>query len=249
LIATNTDRLTQIGSEFVFRWSSGFIYVNQALSAAKWSLHSRRLRVAAAKILFVLPLAFFLAGCGSPSAANILLRKQNQSLSDQVDKLNQQHARDTEALAACQRSHPTTASLSPDRLAELFTTHGLSFGRLTGGDNPDPTQNVDSQLKIYVVPIDGDSVPIKAAGTFKVEAFDLGAPDKTLVGTWNFDLTQIRNLFYSQLSMYTYVLPCPLQKMPSHANLTIRVTFDDALTGGEFVQQTNATVRLPTTGP
>jgi hypothetical protein len=192
----------------------------------------------------VASLSFAHFGCsGSPSSANILLRKQNQLLSDQVEKLTAQHRRDVETLAACQRSHPTTASLSSDRLEQLFTTHGLTFGKLTGGDNPDSTKSFDSQLQVYIVPVDGDGTPIKAAGTFKVEAYDLDDPAKPLIGTWNFDLDQTRKLFYSQLMLYTYDLPCPFQKIPAHSGLTVRVTFDDALTGREFVGQIEAKVR------
>jgi hypothetical protein len=185
-----------------------------------------------------------LSGCGSPSAANIELRKQNQSLQTQADQLTAQHARDVQTLEACQRSHPTTPTLPPERLEQLVTTHGLTFGRLTGGDNPDPAATSDNQLKIYVVPIDGDGIPIKAAGSFKVEAFDLGDSAKPLIGTWNFDLNQTNGLFYSQFAMYTYVLPCAFVKLPAHSNLTVKVTFDDALTGREFNNQTGITVRL-----
>jgi hypothetical protein len=188
-----------------------------------------------------------LTGCGSPSSANIELRKQNQSLKDNVDHLTAQHLRDVDALAACQRGHPTTATLSPDRLEQLTTTHGLSFGRLTGGDNPDPTQLLDTQLKVFIAPVDEDGVPIKAAGSFVVEAFDLGDPAKPLVGTWHFDLAQTRGLFFSRFAMYTYVLTCPWKSPPPHADLTVRVTFDDALTGREFVDQTRVKVRLATT--
>jgi outer membrane murein-binding lipoprotein Lpp len=185
-----------------------------------------------------------LSGCGSPSAANIELRKQNQTLQTQVDQLTAQHTRDVETLAACQRSHPTLPTLPPQILEKLVTTHGLTFGRLTGGDNPDPAATSDNQLKIYIVPIDGDGIPIKAAGAFKVEAFDLGDPTKPLIGTWNFDISQTDRLFYSQFALYTYVLPCAFVKLPAHTKLTVKVTFDDALTGREFVNQTETTVRV-----
>jgi hypothetical protein len=184
-------------------------------------------------------------GCGSPSAANILLRKQNQELQTKVDSLSDQHQRDVATLAACERSHPTTAQLPPDRLEQLTTTHGLQFSHLTGGDNPDSTQGSDTELKVFVVPIDADGTPIKAAGTFKIEAFDLDDPAKPLIGTWKFDLDQTRASFYNRFSMYTYGLICPFQIVPRHANLTIKVTFDEALTGREFVDQVRATVRPP----
>ena len=122
--------------------------------------------------------AFTLPGCGSPSAANIKLRKQNQQLQWQIDQLTAEHGRDAAALAACQRSHPTEPTLPPERLERLFTTHDLPLGKLTGGDNPDSTDGADSELKVYVAPVDEQGTPIKAAGSFKVEAFDLGDPAK-----------------------------------------------------------------------
>jgi len=204
-----------------------------------------RLRAFAACFLAI-TLGTLIAGCNSPSAVNIELRKQNQVLQDRVNQLTAQNQRELDALAACQRSHPTTAALAPDRLEQLVTTHGITLGKLTGGDNPDSTKSFDSQLQVYVVPIDVDGTPIKAAGTFKVQAFDLDDPTKPLVGSWDFDLDQTRKLFYSQLMLYTYVLDCPFPKSPAHGNLTIRVTFDDALTGREFVSQVQAKVRLAT---
>jgi hypothetical protein len=200
----------------------------------------------------LLPLGFLIlsiTGCGSPDAANILLRKQNQTLQSQVDQLTGQHQRDVATLAACEKSHPTTRMLAPDQLDELFTTHGLKISNLTGGDNPDSTKSFDTQLKVYVVPVDDEGTPIKAAGSFKVEAFDLDDPKKPLIGTWKFDLNQARRLFFSQFLLYTYVLNCPWQTVPAHANLTVRVTFKDALTDREYTEQLQVKVRPPNARP
>ena len=194
-------------------------------------------------------LLILFAGCGSPSSANILLRKQNQTLQAQVDQLTAQHQRDVAMLAASDKNRPTTRMLGPAQLDQLFTTHGLKIGNLTGGDNPDSTKPFDNQLKIYVVPIDDSGTPIKAAGSFKIESFDLGDPKKPLIGTWNFDLKQAGGLFYSQFLLYTYVLNCPWQTVPAHADLTVKITFDDALTGRQFIEQMQIKVRPPTGRP
>jgi hypothetical protein len=194
-------------------------------------------------------LPVFFAACSGPSAANTELRKQNQTLQEKVDQLTTVHKSDQDALAACQRSHPTTASLGPDQLAQLVTTHSLKIGSLTGGDNPESTASSDSMLKVYAVPLDEDGVPIRAAGSFKIEAFDLQDPAKPTIGTWTFDQAQTQKSFYSTLMLYTYVLPCPWQINPAHSGLTLRVTFDDALTGREFVQQVETKVRPPSTRP
>jgi hypothetical protein len=188
------------------------------------------------------------AGCGAPSAANIQLRKQNQDLQAKIDSLTAQHQRDTATIAACQRGHPTVATLRPERLDQLFTTHDLAFGKLTGGDNPDSTQAADTEFKVYVAPVDEQGTPIKAAGTFKVEAFDLGDPKHPLLGTWTFDLKKSRELFFDRFAMYQYVLPCPFQTLPTHEDITFRVAFDDALTGREFVSQTEGKVKIRSPG-
>ncbi len=186
--------------------------------------------------------ALLAAGCGSPSGANIDLRKQNQQLQASVDELTAQHKRDTTALSASEAARPSLPTLPPDRLDRLFTVHGLDFGRLTGGDNPDTVIGPDTMLKVYVAPTDGQGTPIKAAGAFTVEAFDLGSPDHPLVGTWQFPLERARGLFVDRFALYTYVLECPWLTTPPHPDLTVRVTFVDELTGRRFVDQTRVTV-------
>ena len=181
-------------------------------------------------------------GCGSPDAANILLRKQNQDLQSTVDDLTAQHKRDVTTLAAAEASRPTLPTLPTDRLDKLFTTHDLQFGRLTGGDNPDTVIGPDTMVRVYIVPLDGQGTPLKAAGAFTVEAFDLGDPGHPLLGTWQFPLDQSRKLFYDQLALYTYVLPCPWQTVPPHPDLTVRVTFTDELTGRRFTKQAQVKV-------
>jgi hypothetical protein len=181
-------------------------------------------------------------GCGSPDAANIQLRKQNQQLQSSVDDLTAQHARDASALHAAEAARPTTRTLSADRLDRLVTTHDIQIGKLTGGDNPDTVIGPDTMLKVYVVPIDGQGVPFKAAGAFTVEAFDLDAASHPLVGTWHFPLEKTRDLFFNQLSLYTYVLDCPWQTIPRHPDLTVKVTFDDELTARQFTAQTQVKV-------
>jgi hypothetical protein len=208
----------------------------------KAPMAERRSMILWALGLVVLSIA---GGCGAPSAANILLRKQNQTLQSQVDNLTSQHQRDIATLAACQRSHPTVPTLPTQRLDQLFTTHDLTFGSLTGGDNPDSTKNFDTELEVFIAPVDEQGTAIKAAGSFKVEAFDLADPKHPQLGTWAFDLKQTRDLFYNRFGMYEYVLRCPWQTVPTHPDLTVRVTFDDALTGREFISQTQAKLRPP----
>jgi hypothetical protein len=99
-----------------------------------------------------------------------------------------------------------------------------------------------------VVPTDDDGQPLKAAGTFTVEAFDLSLPDDNLIGQWTFDLNATRQSWFGQSFLYAYVLTCPWQEhVPTHSQLTVRVTFHDELTGREFTQQKIVTINPPPT--
>src|SRR3954451_23463112 len=71
-------------------------------------------------------------GCAKPNKANIELRKKNADLSAKVETLERQHAADMASLAAKEKGGTTVPSLASERLEQLFTVHGIEFGRLTG---------------------------------------------------------------------------------------------------------------------
>jgi hypothetical protein len=140
-------------------------------------------------------------------------------------------------------------TLPQERLDQLYTAHGLWFGRATGGDDSDTSKPGDDGLKIAVTAVDEQGDVIKSAGSFKVEAFDLADPQNPLIGTWNFSAEQTRSMFYSHLTLYTFILRCPWQTVPRHSDLTVKVTFDDLLTGREFMAQRQVTVNVPPPSP
>jgi hypothetical protein len=204
-----------------------------------------RTRIRPAFLAVMLCAALLPMGCGGPSAVNIELRKKNQQLSAQIGDLQLRHDADLATIQGLQ-SHATTAPTLPQsELDQLFTTAGLHFGRLTGGYHPDPNQRGDTMLKIYVVPIDENGDEIKAAGSFRVELFDpeLGATNR--IGQWDFDLQAAKDNWYGHALLYTYVLSCPWQTVPTHEKLQARVTFMDALTHREFTVNREVRVQLP----
>jgi hypothetical protein len=192
-----------------------------------------------------------LAGCSSPNPANIQLRKQNQALREQITMLNRRHDGDVATIDSLQRDHGSIPTLPQERLARLFTTDGLQLGHMTGGYRNENSTSPSDGFEVEVVPIDQQGDAIKAAGSFTIEAFDLDLPQHPLIGTWQFPLEAARQKFFDHLMLYTYVLECPWkQGLPRHPNLTIKVTFDDELTGRRFVAQRQIHVELqPTTQP
>jgi outer membrane murein-binding lipoprotein Lpp len=190
--------------------------------------------------------AILMSGCGSPNKVNIDLRKSNQDLRDQVAQLQRQHSADTATITALQ-SHATTVPILPEsQLEQLYTVAGLNLGSLTGGYKSDSgtEQAGDNLLRVQAVPTDQDGQPIKAAGTFHVELFDLTNANNNRIGSWDFDIQQAKANWLGSALMYSYMLPCPWQTPPSHPNCLVKVTFTDALTHGFFSAQKNVQLDL-----
>jgi hypothetical protein len=178
-----------------------------------------------------------LSGCSKPSAANIELRKQNQDLRGKVEQLTRARDGDAATIRSLQNDKGTLPTLPKDRIDRLFTTHGLEIGRLTGGARANRDSTFDDSLKVYVVPTDASGDPIKAAGSFVVEAFDLSRSDSPLLGRWEFSVDASREHWYGDALLYEYVLPCPLPQRPRPDRVTVRVTFVDELTQRSFEAQ------------
>lgn len=174
--------------------------------------------------------ALFLCGCGSPSKANIALRKENQELTARVQALEIARKADAAALRAAEQSKGTLQMLPKERLDRLFTATDLKIGRLTGGVRTNPNSSSDDAIKVYVVPTDQTGDEVKLAGSFLIEAFDLNEPNSPLVGRWEFSTDEARTHWYGDALLYEYVLTCPLKTIPRHESLTIHVQFTDELT-------------------
>ena len=194
-------------------------------------------------VSFVFSVALLLLpGCKAPSKANIALRKQNQELRAHVADLERRHGADAAQIHALEARGATSPTLPQERLAKLFTVHGLEFGKLTGVDED------EGVLKIYVVPTDDSGQKLKAAGSFVVAAFDLANDPHSLIARREFSVDEARRMWFGQALLYEYVLPIPWNSPPQHPEVTIKVSFTDALTGRTFTGQKVITYR-PTTAP
>lgn len=202
--------------------------------------HSRQLRILGSFSLISLAL-----GCGHPNQANIQLRKQIQSLDARLATLKQQHDADQWTIAGLEKRIPTVPMLKPAELKNLWVTHGLQFGRLTGGIDLDPRKPGDEGLRVYISPIDEDGLPIQAAGSFVIEAFDLAQKGDNQIGRWTWTTQQAKAQWREFLIEYTYALTCPWQKTPKHPDISIRVTFTDELTHIPYVADKTVRVNLP----
>lgn len=204
-------------------------------------------------ILASLPLAPALAGCGSPDPANIKLRKEIQTLELQIETMKRERVADMARVAALQDRVGTLPTLSQDRLGRMFTTHGLYFGRLTGGVDLDRAAPGDEGLRLHVTPTDASGGLLKAAGSFVVEAFDLSAQrdGPARVGRWEIPVEEAVKQFQeiSWLSRYEYVLTLPWQTPPQGETLHVQVTFLDELTQARFSESRDLKVKPPAGAP
>lgn len=186
------------------------------------------------------------AGCGpGPSKANILLRKQNQDLRDQIGDLERRNAAAEAQIRGLRDSVPTVATLPQDRLAALFTTHEIRIGRLSGGADTDGGKPGDEALKVYVTLFDQTGGEFKASGSFLVEAFDLSKVDGVRVGRWEVSPEEAAKGWNGFLLNYEYVLTLPWQTPPTQSELTVKVTFTDSLTGRRLTAQRPVKVNPP----
>jgi hypothetical protein len=196
---------------------------------------------------FLVFTALVLSGCGSPNVASIEVRKQNQELREEVDSLKRAREADAATIKALQEKVGTVPTLPQERLGKLFTVHGLKLGRLTAGADLDRDKPGDEGLKVYATPTDDEGDPLKAAGSFTVEAFDL-ADGGAAVGRWTYDVDATRKAWNGSALSRQYVLTAPWQQPPKHDELTVKVTFRDELTGREFHEQKVVKVHIPPQG-
>jgi hypothetical protein len=190
------------------------------------------------------------AGCGSPNIVNIKLRKDIQSRDAKIAQLQRQHDADAATIAGLtsRSGAAAVASLSPDRLDRLFTVYGIKLARLSGGADLDPSRPGDEGIKLYVGLTDQTGDEFKSAGSFVVEAFDLsaGQGNGMRVGHWEFPVEKAKETWHSFLMRYEYVLTCPWQDVvPRHPELTVKVVFNDELTGRQFTLQQAVKINPP----
>lgn len=192
---------------------------------------------------------FACVGCGSPSKVNILLRKENQTLRKEMSDLKRAHEADVADMRARDAARSGEASAttlpSPALLDTVVTTHGLRIGKLTGGFDADASKPGDEMLKVYVVPTDRTGDLLKAAGSFEVEMFDLAEQKQVRLGHWEFSADETAALWYGQFLSYGYVLPCPWQTVPTHRDVTVKMSFTDTLTGRTFTEQKQISINPP----
>jgi len=184
-----------------------------------------------------------LSGCGSmdifQSDKKITDLKAELAEARAETKAAKQAAADARAeSAAKQKRIDTLMAIGPDRLKKLHHPVSIKLGQYTGGADLDAQPGHDG-VKVYLRPIDQRGDTIKAAGTVRIQLYDLAAESgANLVGQFDFDADQVSKAFSGGFMAYHFTFTCPWKPAPpKNAGLTIRVEFTDYLTGKKFSAQ------------
>jgi len=140
----------------------------------------------------------------------------------------------------------TLQALGDKRLDKIYHVAKIELGRYTGGIDTDQKPGHDA-VKVYLQPVDADGSTIKAAGSVKVQLYDLAAePKANLVGEYAWDVDEARKHWASGFMTNYYSFICPWKSSPpEHDEITVRVEFVDYLTGKTFTAQKACKLELP----
>jgi hypothetical protein len=195
----------------------------------------------------VVALCAVFSGCQTERADSRLTRIQE--LEDRVQKQARRLVDQEEELSAAARTIQELRGLEGSRrLERLVHVARIEIERLSGGydDNRD---GVDDGVVVYIQPKDADGDVIKAAGSVKVEIFDVTQPSgPQVIGKVELSPDATRKAWFSKLLGAHYRIQVPWAAdalSPERSKVTVTVHFTDLLSGETFEAHHIADVRKP----
>ncbi len=204
-----------------------------------------------ARLCAVLSVCAVLSACNNEKADPRLTRIQE--LDDKVQKQARQLVDREEQLASAARTIQELRGLEgPRRLDRLVHVAKIEIERLSGGYDDD-RDGVDDGVVAYVRPIDVDGDVVKAAGSAKVELFDVSQKSgPQSVGKVELDPEAMRKAWFSKFMGAHYRIKVPWAAdaaAQERKAITVVVRFTDLLTGQSFEAQHIAEVHKPARRP
>ena len=171
-----------------------------------------------------------------------------QKLEQENVKLRAEAGKLRETITAQGTQIETLQALGPKRLDKLFYVTSIKLGRYTGGVDLDGKEG-DDGIRVYLIPQDADGHTLKAAGNVRVQLFDLAAEEKDrMIATYTFTVETIGKNWAGGFLTKHYKFDCPWKTPPARAEITVRASFTDYLTGKDFTAQKLCKVDLPPAG-
>lgn len=148
------------------------------------------------------------------------------------------------ALADKDRLIADLQALGDKRLERIFHVERITLGRYSGGVDSDDKPG-DDGVRVYLRPVDQHGSTIKAAGSIRIQLYDLAATgDRSLLGTYEWSVDEAAGRWVSFM-VHHYSLDCRWRGAPpEHEDVTIRAEFLDYLTGRRFTKQIVRKVHL-----
>lgn len=198
-------------------------------------------------LMLILQLACLVAatGCGDPCEQKLqALRDEVIEAEDRIERLQEEKRQQSSSLQSQEKLIQRLRGLSDARMSNLFTVQSIELGDYTTGVNLDDTPG-DDGVRVRMVPIDASGSPLKAAGSVKIQLYDLAQEDEPLVGKCSFGVEGIGDYWSSHFGTYHYRFECAFSRLPAHEKITVRAEFTDYLTGTVHHAQKVITVDLP----
>jgi hypothetical protein len=183
-------------------------------------------------------------GCTDPDQT-LSLRRQLQDANDALRKAEREKLGLTTRIAKQQEHIDRLQAIGAQRMKHIFRVERIRLGRYTGGADLDGKTG-DDGIKVYIQPIDQHGSIIKAAGTVKVQLFDLAAPTgKNLIFEQTWPAETIHKNWTAGLLGNHFAFKCRWKTRPAHDEITVRAEFVDYLTARRFTAQKACKVALP----
>jgi hypothetical protein len=179
--------------------------------------------------LILIVIATAIVGC-QPAEDESPLRMQRDEAVGRARAAEQQASDLAATNQALQEQLAAQVAGTPGDRKYAFTVESLEIASQSGGMDTDKKPGHDVVV-VFLEPKDRDGATIKAAGTIRVQLFDLAAAEgKRLLAEKTIKPSQCSDAFSDSLLAYHYRIDLPL-KSPVHTQLTIQAELVDVLTG------------------
>ncbi|HEV3257841.1 MAG TPA: hypothetical protein VG013_13225 [Gemmataceae bacterium] len=199
---------------------------------------------------FLLVLGIVLAGgccCQNCDLVESELRSREEQVRELHDELHRTKAYNQALQRELTSLRHTSAKITPEAAAQIYTVQRIALGFLTGGYDEDGHPG-DEALQVVLEPRDPDGNNVKAPGALRVTVLQVRPEGgQAPLGSWTVSPDQLRRKWHSGLFNSGYFVVLPWKIWPSSPSLRVVAQF--ALADGRvFEADKDVTVRLPPEG-
>ncbi len=171
--------------------------------------------------------------CISTTGPDLLAK--TQQLEDEKADLQRRLALKDEQIQAQTQTIDNLRKYPGDlKIPDLIHVDRIELERLSGGYDQD-RDGIDDGVQIHLRMYDQDGYAIRSVGEVEIKFFDLANPeDEQSLGGVALSRTELRQLWLGRFLTSHYTIQIPWSdkvRRPNHRELTVTLTFTDALSG------------------